>query len=301
MAGHPAPDRVRSAPMSLQPLTGRTYGPLPLRISHAKAEEYVAATGDDPSQWTEAAPPSFAAALLFAVAPALIGDPEVGSHTRVLVHSDQLFRWHGPLPRGADVVVTGSVARVRERSGLNFVSFDVGVKGAGGDPLLDSTSTFLMGASPAAEPGPDTGEPAVDAGSRVDPVPPLPSLDAGAVAPPFVRAASRLDLVRYASASGDFNPIHFDHEAARNAGLDGIVVHGLLMAAWLTQGAAAFGKATAPLVEMKLRFRAALRPAAEATIHSSIDAVEDGTCVVGQRLEHAGTDLVTARTVVRRG
>lgn len=36
------------------------------------------------------------------------------------------------------------------------------------------------------------------------------------------------DLIRYAAASGDFNPIHYDSESARSAGLPGIVVHGML-------------------------------------------------------------------------
>ncbi len=36
------------------------------------------------------------------------------------------------------------------------------------------------------------------------------------------------DLIRYAAASGDFNPIHYDSESARSAGLPGVVVHGML-------------------------------------------------------------------------
>ncbi len=37
-------------------------------------------------------------------------------------------------------------------------------------------------------------------------------------------------LVRYAGASGDFNPIHFDDEfAKKNAGLDGVIAHGMLI------------------------------------------------------------------------
>ena len=35
------------------------------------------------------------------------------------------------------------------------------------------------------------------------------------------------DLVKYAKASGDFNPIHFDKEFAKTIGLDNVIVHGL--------------------------------------------------------------------------
>jgi acyl dehydratase len=38
----------------------------------------------------------------------------------------------------------------------------------------------------------------------------------------------RLDLIRYAGASGDYNPIHTIDEEATRAGLPGIVQHGML-------------------------------------------------------------------------
>ena len=42
-------------------------------------------------------------------------------------------------------------------------------------------------------------------------------------------------LNRYAEASGDFNPIHLNEEAARRVGLDGIIAHGMLSMAFLGQ------------------------------------------------------------------
>lgn len=39
---------------------------------------------------------------------------------------------------------------------------------------------------------------------------------------------TRTDLVRYAGASGDFNPIHHSDFAARSVGLDGVLAHGML-------------------------------------------------------------------------
>jgi acyl dehydratase len=42
-------------------------------------------------------------------------------------------------------------------------------------------------------------------------------------------------LVMYAGASGDYNPIHFDRDAAAARGLPGIVVHGQLVSACLMQ------------------------------------------------------------------
>jgi acyl dehydratase len=41
-------------------------------------------------------------------------------------------------------------------------------------------------------------------------------------------AVTRADLVRYAGASGDFNPIHWSDRVARSVGLPGVVAHGML-------------------------------------------------------------------------
>ena len=39
---------------------------------------------------------------------------------------------------------------------------------------------------------------------------------------------TRLQLIKYAGASGDFNPIHTIDEAAESAGLKGVIAHGML-------------------------------------------------------------------------
>jgi len=39
---------------------------------------------------------------------------------------------------------------------------------------------------------------------------------------------TRLDLVKYAGASGDFNPIHWSDRFAASVGLPGVIAHGLL-------------------------------------------------------------------------
>ena len=41
-------------------------------------------------------------------------------------------------------------------------------------------------------------------------------------------ALTRDHLVRYAGASGDFNPIHYRDDVAQKVGLDGVLAHGML-------------------------------------------------------------------------
>lgn len=52
-------------------------------------------------------------------------------------------------------------------------------------------------------------------------------------------ALSRDSLVRYAGASGDFNPIHYRDDIAQSVGLPGVLAHGMLT----------MGLAIQPLVE----------------------------------------------------
>ncbi|TQM78726.1 acyl dehydratase [Saccharothrix saharensis] len=48
-----------------------------------------------------------------------------------------------------------------------------------------------------------------------------------------VPAITRDELREFAAASGDDNPVHLDDAAARQGGLDGVVVHGMLVMAHL--------------------------------------------------------------------
>lgn len=50
----------------------------------------------------------------------------------------------------------------------------------------------------------------------------------GTTLPPLTIHLSRTDLVRYAGASGDFNPIHHSDHFAAQVGLPGVIAHGLL-------------------------------------------------------------------------
>ncbi len=56
-------------------------------------------------------------------------------------------------------------------------------------------------------------------------------LELGAVVAKTDVKVTRTDLVRYAGASGDFNPIHFDDTVAAGEGLPGVLCQGMLTAA----------------------------------------------------------------------
>ena len=55
----------------------------------------------------------------------------------------------------------------------------------------------------------------------------------GDEAPPLDHKLTRTDLVMYAGASGDFNPMHTDEVAAQAAGLPSVFGHGMFSAGLL--------------------------------------------------------------------
>jgi len=222
-------------------LEGRSYGPGTLHLTADRVADFVEVTGDDSSRWTDAAPPGFAASALFVVAPELLGEV-VGP----VIHGEQTFVWHGPLRIGEILTVTGTVSKVRERGGVHYLGFDITAV-SDGVTVLEGGSLFLV-----------TGEslPATSDFERPEP-PQSHRGDPG----PGQRAASRADLVRYAAATRDWNPIHWDHDAAVAAGLPGVVAHGLLQGSWALESASQHRSGSVPLKSTKLRFRSPLLPA----------------------------------------
>ncbi len=97
---------------------------------------------------------------------------------------------------------------------------------------------------------------------------------------------TRADLVRYAGASGDFNPIHWNDRFAREVELPGVIAHGMF-----TMGAAVqlvtdwIGDPSA-VVSYGTRFT---RPVPVADVDGAPGAVVDVSGVVGAVDADAGT------------
>ena len=66
---------------------------------------------------------------------------------------------------------------------------------------------------------------------NVAPEVPCARIHEGDVLEPVQIPVTRETLVRYAGASTDFNPIHWSDRAARAAGMDGVIAHGMWTAA----------------------------------------------------------------------
>jgi acyl dehydratase len=60
-------------------------------------------------------------------------------------------------------------------------------------------------------------------------------MEVGIGVPPPSKVATRLMLVKWAGASGDFNPLHYDDSFATSQGVGKPIVHGQLKRVWLVQ------------------------------------------------------------------
>jgi acyl dehydratase len=65
---------------------------------------------------------------------------------------------------------------------------------------------------------------------------------------------TRADLVRYAGASGDFNPIHWNERVATGVGLPGVIAHGMFTMALVGRAVTEWAGAPDAVVEYGVRF-----------------------------------------------
>ena len=81
-------------------------------------------------------------------------------------------------------------------------------------------------------------------------------LQEGAEVAPRQYQVTRADLVRYAGASGDFNPIHWNERTARSVGLPDVIAHGMFTMALAGRFLSEWAGDPAAVTEFGVRFSA---------------------------------------------
>jgi acyl dehydratase len=133
----------------------------------------------------------------------------------------------------------------------------------------------------------------------------MKTAEVGAELPPLTVTFRREDLVRYAGASGDFNPIHWSDRMAAALGLPGVIAHGMLTMASAARVVTDWLDDPADLVEYGVRFtKPVVVPdddkGASVTFSATVDKVADGLAEI-DITAIAGEEKVLgrARAVVR--
>ncbi len=98
--------------------------------------------------------------------------------------------------------------------------------------------------------------------------------------------------VRYAGASGDFNPIHIDEEFAQRVGLPGRILHGLWTMAQVARAHTDAAGGPERLKRLSVQFRGMGRIGEEIVVSGTVRSVEGGVATVDSQAEQAGSRLI---------
>ncbi len=116
---------------------------------------------------------------------------------------------------------------------------------------------------------------------------------------------TRESLVRYAGASGDFNPIHYRDDVAARVGLPGVLAHGMLTMGIASsvvvsalserEGAGAEGGAV-DILDYGVRFTRPVvvdpETGADVTVVATVGAVDDTTARIDLKVTHGDTTVL---------
>ena len=123
------------------------------------------------------------------------------------------------------------------------------------------------------------------------------SWEAGHVFDQASYVVRRSDLVRYAGASGDFNPIHWSDRVATSVGLPGVIAHGMYTLALAGDALTRWVGDPAAVLSLGARFT---KPVAVpdddegtvVTVDGTVKSVEDGVATIDLTVTNAGQKVL---------
>ncbi|MHB8491653.1 MAG: MaoC/PaaZ C-terminal domain-containing protein [Solirubrobacteraceae bacterium] len=117
-------------------------------------------------------------------------------------------------------------------------------------------------------------------------------LQAGAEIPELHVTPDRYLTVRYAGASGDFNPIHIDEDFAKAVGLPGRILHGLWSMAQVARAQTDAAGGPEHLKRLSVQFRGMGVPEQEIVVTGNVREVKDGRAVVDTVAAQGDTQII---------
>ena len=117
-------------------------------------------------------------------------------------------------------------------------------------------------------------------------------LTVGAQIPEVRVVPDKYVTVRYAGASGDFNPIHIDEEFAKSVGLPGRILHGLWTMAQVARAQTEAAGGPEHLKRLQVQFRGMGVPEQEVVVSGTVRELTDGHAVIDTVAEQAGKQII---------
>jgi acyl dehydratase len=120
----------------------------------------------------------------------------------------------------------------------------------------------------------------------------MAGLHAGEQIPELRVTPDKYLTVRYAGASGDFNPIHIDEDFARAVGLPGRILHGLWTMAQVARAQTDAAGGPEHLKRLSVQFRGMGVPEQEVIVSGTVRELADGRAVIDTLAEQAGAQII---------
>jgi acyl dehydratase len=114
----------------------------------------------------------------------------------------------------------------------------------------------------------------------------------GAEIPPLSVTPDKYLTIRYAGASGDFNPIHIDEDFARAVGLPGRILHGLWTMAQVARAQTEAAGGPEHLKRLSVQMRGMGVPEQELVVSGTVREAGEGRVVIDTVAEQAGKQII---------
>jgi len=208
------------------------------------------------------------------------------------IHSLQEVSALTPVAVGQVVTARASVGQPKRRGGMEFITAAVCISDKAGKDVLSSKTTVLVLDSPSlgsskargsnSPPKRDAGNTSQRTQAQSSPINAFKSL------PVVARTITQDQLNAYAQVSGDRNPLHLDAQFAATTHFGGIIAHGMLTLAFISEMMATeFQKLWLESGALRVRFKGAAYVGDSLETSGSVEKEETRpggkylTCAVG--------------------
>ena len=107
------------------------------------------------------------------------------------------------------------------------------------------------------------------------------NLQVGQLLPSYTKPPiTKVQLVKYAGASGDFNPLHTDDAFAQKIGMQGVIAHGMLVMGFLGEYVMKLAGDVAQVKQFSMRFGAMTVPGDAITCTEQVKEINEGGVVL---------------------
>ncbi len=255
-------------------------------IGAKPVEDYLRAVGDELPIYrqTGLAPPLYGTAAALGLLLKLL------NLSPGAIHSLQEVGALSPVTIGQELKSVATLERPRQRAGLRFVTASCALEASPGVPAIVGKSTVMVAdAGDSSEQREARQRPADDARGSSD----LPAVS---------RTITQERLTAYADASGDDNPLHLDAGFAAETRFGGIIAHGMLTLAFISEMmTASFGEPWLTNGSLRVRFKGAAYLGDQVETWGRPFKFSDKllTFNVGARNPYTGEDLITGTASVK--